>query len=108
MPRKSNPVLILCYHAIAELSDDPILRDYGTPPEAFMRQIDDLARRGCAFLGRREIDRYRAEKLGVPRKAVLLTLMSCIAMSGDRRAGPQGPRHTRDRVCSHGPQDQQQ
>jgi len=77
VPRKSNPVLILCYHAIAELSDDPILRDYGTPPEAFMRQIDDLAHRGCAFLSGAEFDRYMRGEAGVPRKAVLLTFDDC-------------------------------
>ena len=42
-----------------------------------MRQIDDLARRGCAFLSGAEFDRYMRGEAGVPRKAVLLTFDDC-------------------------------
>lgn len=77
VPHKDNPVLILCYHAITDLSDDPLLKEYGMPPDAFLRQIDDLARRGAAFLSGLEFHRYMRGEVGVPRKAVLLTFDDC-------------------------------
>jgi peptidoglycan/xylan/chitin deacetylase (PgdA/CDA1 family)/GT2 family glycosyltransferase len=72
-----NPILVLCYHAIADLSDDRILADYGMPKPLLVRQLDSLARRGCVFLSGEEFDRYRSGKAGVPRNAVLLTFDDC-------------------------------
>jgi len=72
-----NPVLVLCYHAVADLSDDRILADYGMPKHLLVQQLDSLARRGCVFLSGEEFERYRSGKAGVPRNAVLLTFDDC-------------------------------
>ncbi|HEY1386705.1 MAG TPA: glycosyltransferase [Dongiaceae bacterium] len=72
-----NPVLVLCYHAVADLSDDQILRDYGMPKQLLVQQLDALIRRGCTFLSGEEFERYRVGKAGVPRNAVLLTFDDC-------------------------------
>ena len=34
----SNRLLVLCYHAIRDQSDDPVLAAYGVPPDEFTRQ----------------------------------------------------------------------
>jgi peptidoglycan/xylan/chitin deacetylase (PgdA/CDA1 family) len=77
VPRKNNPVLILCYHAIADLAGDPVLGEYGMPPDALLRQIETLSRRGTAFLSGAEFDRFMRGEAGVPRRAVLLTFDDC-------------------------------
>lgn len=66
-------VLVLAYHAIADLSRDAVLAEYGVPPETFARQLDALTARGHRFitLGR------LLEALGggspLPERSVLLT-----------------------------------
>ena len=42
---------VLAYHAIADLSDDPVLREYGVPPTRFAEQLDELTGRGRRFVG---------------------------------------------------------
>ena len=40
--RLSMRLRILAYHAIADLSDDPVLAEYGVPPRLFAAQLDAL------------------------------------------------------------------
>ncbi|WP_068070774.1 glycosyltransferase [Novosphingobium lentum] len=71
--------LVLCYHAIADLSDDPVLAQYGIAPAAFAAQIDDLVRRGYSFIAPGEWSAALAGEAGLPRRAVLLTFDDCYA-----------------------------
>jgi len=64
---------ILAYHAIADLSDDPVLAEYGVPPRLFEAQLDSLLDGGWSFA---DLDAVLAALAGegrLPRKALLLT-----------------------------------
>lgn len=66
-------VLVLAYHAVADLSADSVLAEYGVPPEAFGRQLDALAARGHRFI---TLDQLLAALEGsspLPERPVLLT-----------------------------------
>ena len=69
--------LILCYHAIADLSGDPVLGEYGIPPERFARQLDSLHARGFTFVSPDELIAMLEGEAGLPRKALLLTFDDC-------------------------------
>jgi GT2 family glycosyltransferase/peptidoglycan/xylan/chitin deacetylase (PgdA/CDA1 family) len=43
-------VVVLAYHSIADLSHDPVLREYGVPPGRFAEQLDVLVHRGWTFV----------------------------------------------------------
>jgi peptidoglycan/xylan/chitin deacetylase (PgdA/CDA1 family) len=64
---------ILAYHAIADLSDDPVLAEYGVPPRLFEAQLDSLVGAGWSFV---DLDAALAGLAGereLPRRALLLT-----------------------------------
>jgi peptidoglycan/xylan/chitin deacetylase (PgdA/CDA1 family)/GT2 family glycosyltransferase len=44
-------VVVLAFHAIADLHADPALHAYGVPPARFAQHLDALARRGWTFIG---------------------------------------------------------
>jgi peptidoglycan/xylan/chitin deacetylase (PgdA/CDA1 family) len=69
----SNSLLVLCYHAIADQSDDPLLADYGVPPEQFADQLDSLARRGFSFITPDHLAAFMDSQAPLPRRPVLLT-----------------------------------
>lgn len=46
----TGSALVLAFHAVADLGDDPVLAEYGVPPRRFVAQLDDLARRGWQFV----------------------------------------------------------
>jgi len=74
----SNRLLILCYHAIGDRSDDPILSQFALGRELFEAQLDSLTRRGFTFVSP---DALAAVIAGapLPRRAVLLTFDDCYA-----------------------------
>ena len=74
-----NPVLVLCYHAIQDLSRDTILKPYGTPAPQFAAQLDLLKQRGARFITPDEFRAYVNGSAGVPTRAVLLTFDDCYA-----------------------------
>jgi len=73
----NSPVLVLCYHAIQDLSADRILSNYGIPPGQFARQLDDLAASGFVFIRPEELLAFLAGSAGLPRRAVLVTFDDC-------------------------------
>lgn len=73
----SRRMLVLCYHAIADLSGDPILADYGIDAGTFAAQLDALIARGFAFVSPDEAIALLEGSGRVPRKAVLLTFDDC-------------------------------
>jgi peptidoglycan/xylan/chitin deacetylase (PgdA/CDA1 family) len=70
-------VMVLCYHAIADHSADPVLAPYSVAPELFRRQIDWLRRRGHRFIAPQDLLDFLDGKAVPPRKAVLVTFDDC-------------------------------
>lgn len=74
---RPRPVRVLAYHAIADLSGDPVLEQYGIPLPEFEGQLDALRRAGYRFIEPLELVNMVQEGGGVPRKAVLMTFDDC-------------------------------
>jgi GT2 family glycosyltransferase/peptidoglycan/xylan/chitin deacetylase (PgdA/CDA1 family) len=72
-PIDGDRIRVLCWHSIADLSHDPILRDYGVPPATFRRQIGELEDAGWAFVDPDEFLRFLHAGAQVARRSVLLT-----------------------------------
>ena len=73
----SNRLLVLCYHAIADQSGDPVLAPYGVSPGLFADQLDSLKRRGFSFVSPGALAAYLSSNAPLPRRAVLLTFDDC-------------------------------
>lgn len=71
--RLSMRLRILAYHAIADLSDDPVLAEYGVPPRLFAAQLDGLVGAGWSFVGLDTVLAALAGERVLPRKALLLS-----------------------------------
>jgi GT2 family glycosyltransferase/peptidoglycan/xylan/chitin deacetylase (PgdA/CDA1 family) len=76
-PVDGATVRVLCWHAITDLSDDWVLRDYGVSPAIFSHQLSALRRAGWAFLTIEEYLRFVHQRAPVPRRCVLLTFDDC-------------------------------
>lgn len=74
-----SSLLVLCYHAIADQSSDPILAPYGIPPDRFAEQLKCLSRRGFSFIGPDALIAFLTHSAPLPRRAVLLTFDDCYA-----------------------------
>jgi peptidoglycan/xylan/chitin deacetylase (PgdA/CDA1 family) len=64
---------ILAYHAIADLSEDPVLAEYAVPPRLFAAHLDMLLDRGWSFV---DLDALLAALAGereLPPRALMLT-----------------------------------
>jgi peptidoglycan/xylan/chitin deacetylase (PgdA/CDA1 family)/glycosyltransferase involved in cell wall biosynthesis len=64
---------VLAYHAVADLSGDRLLADYGVPPERFARQLDRLQRDGWQFVTHDQFLDALAGDVVLPERAVLVT-----------------------------------
>jgi peptidoglycan/xylan/chitin deacetylase (PgdA/CDA1 family)/glycosyltransferase involved in cell wall biosynthesis len=64
--------LVLAYHAIGDLGDDP-LREYAVSAAAFAEQLDDLRRRGWTFIDLERLLRALRGEEPLPERAVLVT-----------------------------------
>ena len=69
----SDRLLVLCYHAIEDQSDDPVLAPYGVPPTLFAKQLDWLIRHGFSFVTPDQLAAYIDSNAPLPRRPVLLT-----------------------------------
>lgn len=72
-PRPDAALRVLCYHAIADLSGDAVMEQYGVPPDAFREQLATLRRSGYRFVTGDEVVRFLDGAAGLPRRAVLIT-----------------------------------
>jgi peptidoglycan/xylan/chitin deacetylase (PgdA/CDA1 family) len=70
-------VLVLCYHAVSDLSGDKVMSQYGIPPDEFARQMDSLSKRGFAFIAPDEFESFMTGSGQLPSKAVLVTFDDC-------------------------------
>jgi glycosyltransferase involved in cell wall biosynthesis/peptidoglycan/xylan/chitin deacetylase (PgdA/CDA1 family) len=69
----TGSALVLAFHAVADLGDDPILAEYGVPPRRFAEHLDALAQRGWRFV---DLDAVLAALNGraeLPERALLVT-----------------------------------
>jgi glycosyltransferase involved in cell wall biosynthesis len=71
--RPSAPIIVLAYHAIADLRDDPMLSEYGIPPREFADQLDAILRDGRHFITLEAFLRALDDDGSLRRGAVLLT-----------------------------------
>jgi len=69
----SDKLLVLCYHAIEDQSDDPVLAPYGVSPDLFASQLDGLTNRGFAFVTPDQLTAFMTSNAPLPRRPVLLT-----------------------------------
>lgn len=69
----SDKLLVLCYHAIEDQSDDPVLASYGVSPAQFAKQLDSLVDRGFSFITPSQLDAFLRSQGPLPRRPVLLT-----------------------------------
>jgi glycosyltransferase involved in cell wall biosynthesis/peptidoglycan/xylan/chitin deacetylase (PgdA/CDA1 family) len=76
---RSQRALVLCYHALRDLSDDPVLADYGLTPERFERQLSSLQERGFNFVSPEELAAFLDGQGALPRRATLVTFDDCYA-----------------------------
>jgi peptidoglycan/xylan/chitin deacetylase (PgdA/CDA1 family) len=66
-------VLVLCYHAIRERDDDPVLARFSVTPERFELQLASLANRGFTFITPGQLAAFLEAGAPLPRRPVLLT-----------------------------------
>ncbi len=71
--------LVLCYHAIADHAEDPVLSCFSVPRARFEAHLASLVRRGFVFISADDLLAAREGRIGLPRRAVLLTFDDCYA-----------------------------
>jgi GT2 family glycosyltransferase/peptidoglycan/xylan/chitin deacetylase (PgdA/CDA1 family) len=69
----TGDAVVLAYHAVADLSRDPVLSEFGVPAERFSDQLDALLRHGWRFVDLDTLLSALAGDRQLPRRAVLLT-----------------------------------
>lgn len=69
----STRLSVLAYHAIDDLSGDPLLEKYSVPPTRFAEQLDHLRERGWSFVSLDQAVASFDSGPDLPSKAVLLT-----------------------------------
>lgn len=73
----TGSAVVLAFHAVSDLGDDPVLAEYGVPPERFAEHLDALARRGWRFV---DLDALLAALDGraqLPERALLVSFDDC-------------------------------
>jgi glycosyltransferase involved in cell wall biosynthesis/peptidoglycan/xylan/chitin deacetylase (PgdA/CDA1 family) len=70
-------LLVLCYHAIRDLSDDPVLAPYSVDEQQFAEQLDMLRKDGFTFVSPQVVVDYIDHAAPLPHRPVLLTFDDC-------------------------------
>jgi glycosyltransferase involved in cell wall biosynthesis/peptidoglycan/xylan/chitin deacetylase (PgdA/CDA1 family) len=71
--RSSGEALVLAYHSLSDLSDDPKLSEYGIPGPRFEAQMEALAARGRRFVDLDRVLDALAGRASLPAGATLVT-----------------------------------
>jgi peptidoglycan/xylan/chitin deacetylase (PgdA/CDA1 family)/glycosyltransferase involved in cell wall biosynthesis len=66
-------ILVIAYHAIADLRHDPVLVKYGVPPAQFAHQLDELRRHGWNFISLDDFLSVVAGDRVLPGRSLLVT-----------------------------------
>ncbi len=69
----STRLSVLAYHAIEDLSGDPLIEKYSVPPARFAKQLDYLRARGWNFVSLEQVMAAFDGGPSLPERAVLLT-----------------------------------
>jgi glycosyltransferase involved in cell wall biosynthesis/peptidoglycan/xylan/chitin deacetylase (PgdA/CDA1 family) len=69
----SKSLLVLCYHAIRDEEEDPVLARFTVAPRGFEQQLDSLRERGFTFISPTQLLAFVESKAPLPRRPVLLT-----------------------------------
>jgi peptidoglycan/xylan/chitin deacetylase (PgdA/CDA1 family)/glycosyltransferase involved in cell wall biosynthesis len=77
-PLDGRRVVVLCWHAITDLSHDPVLAAYGVPPAIFAEQLRTLRDAGWVAVSPDELHRF-LDGGAVPRRAFMVTFDDCTA-----------------------------
>jgi peptidoglycan/xylan/chitin deacetylase (PgdA/CDA1 family)/GT2 family glycosyltransferase len=70
---RTGRAVVLAYHSISDLGGDPVMGDYGVPPDRFSAQLQMLARRRSHFLRLGELLDALQGRATLPRRSVLIT-----------------------------------
>jgi GT2 family glycosyltransferase/peptidoglycan/xylan/chitin deacetylase (PgdA/CDA1 family) len=70
-------VVVLAYHAVSDLGDDPVLAEYGIPQERLAAQLDALAEHGWAFVDLDTVLDALDGRRSLPPRAALVTFDDC-------------------------------
>jgi GT2 family glycosyltransferase/peptidoglycan/xylan/chitin deacetylase (PgdA/CDA1 family) len=73
----TGSAIVLAFHAVSDLGDDPVLAEYGVPPRRFAEHLDALVGRGWNFV---DLDTLLAALDGraeLPERALLVSFDDC-------------------------------
>lgn len=76
-PVDGTELRVLCWHALQDLSSDPVLSAYGVPPETLANQLATLKRAGWVAVTPEEVVRFVRGGAAVPRRSFLATFDDC-------------------------------
>jgi peptidoglycan/xylan/chitin deacetylase (PgdA/CDA1 family) len=74
---RSASVRVLCYHAIADLSRDPVLGQYAVSATLFREHLELLLRAGCHFISAQQFLDFIEGRAVLRRRAILITFDDC-------------------------------
>ncbi len=74
---RQNPFRILCYHAVEDLGECPVLAEYGIPAAQLDRHLTLLEESGHQILDPDEALEALLGRRGLPERGVLLTFDDC-------------------------------
>ena len=73
----TGSAIVLAFHAVADLSGDAVLAEYGVPPERFAAHLDALRGRGWRFVDLDTVLAALEGRAALPEKALLLSFDDC-------------------------------
>ena len=73
----TGSAIVLAFHAVADLSGDAVLAEYGVPPERFAEHLDALRGRGWSFVDLDAVLAALEGRAALPEKALLLSFDDC-------------------------------
>jgi GT2 family glycosyltransferase/peptidoglycan/xylan/chitin deacetylase (PgdA/CDA1 family) len=69
--------VVLAYHAVSDLGDDPVLAEYGVPPRLLAAHLDALAQSGWTVVDLDALIAALDGRAELPERAVLITFDDC-------------------------------
>jgi len=68
---------VLAFHAVSDLSTDPVLAEYGVTPQRLGEYLDTLSQTGWSFIGLDELIAALDGRAALPPRAALVTFDDC-------------------------------
>jgi GT2 family glycosyltransferase/peptidoglycan/xylan/chitin deacetylase (PgdA/CDA1 family) len=69
----TGSAIVLAFHAVADLGEDPVLAEYGVPPRRFAEHLDVLARQGWHFIDLNALLAALDGRADLPQRSLLVT-----------------------------------